>query len=401
MEAPESAHPLEFRLLAKLHDRLFLQLERERKFLHTQKLNELVAAHDVVLLDATLLRECLKFNEAERLHGGPCPKFRAGIKSVFMTMDLAIFIGSTLAALLMVGYTYLESRLDDLKANWIQYRCNPLYMPFAGLVGVDVAGNFTRCTMKSFQDYLGFILDPIQHLFATFLGMFASIANSLQGLRAAFNGIRNGFLAVVTQIYGKLNNTMTAMQYLMIRIRTVMMRTMGIFAIMVNMFKVGTKSGESVINGPVGQTLSFLCFHPDTPVVLEGGLSIRMGVVSPGDRLADGSRVVATYLLNGYGEVLYDYRGVLLTGSHRLLDGRRIDECPDAIRTEEVTPFLACLETDTGQIRIGDIVFRDFELAHWFSDESHHIATLGEEVVGQVVGLRRSQTTWEVLAVEM
>ena len=310
-------------------------------------------------------------------------------------MDLVIFVVATVVAFLIATYFYILSRLDDLKQRWVEYRCNPLYMPFAGLVGVDVAGNFTRCTMRSFQDYTGFILDPINHLFGSFLQMFQSIADSLQSMRHMFNGIRNGFLGIVSQIFGKMANTMSQFQYLTTRIRTVMMRMMGIFAIMIHILNTGVASGKSVVNGPVGQTIRFfdqLCFDADQPIQLAGGAQIRMSEVMVGDTLADGGTVLSTYLFVGHGTILYDYKGVRVTGSHRLADGRFVRDLPEAIPMQSV-PQLVCLDTTTGHILVGGVLFKDFERER----TPLHAVALGQSADGRVMGLRRSQTGWEVL----
>ncbi len=139
-------------------------------------------------------------------------------------------------------------------------------------------------------------MDPINQLFGTFLQMFQKIADALQSIRAAINGVRDGFLGIVTMIFGKLSNTLSQMHYLMIRIRTVFMRLMGTFAILVNLVNVGVASGGSVINGPVGQTIRFfdqLCFDSEQVIRTQKGKSKLMREVRVGDILEDGSKVTA------------------------------------------------------------------------------------------------------------
>ena len=43
----------------------------------------------------------------------------------------AVLIGPLLI-LGVIGYTYVQANLENLRDNWVQYRCNPMYMPFAG-----------------------------------------------------------------------------------------------------------------------------------------------------------------------------------------------------------------------------------------------------------------------------
>lgn len=312
-------------------------------------------------------------------------------------MDLLIVVSATLTAILAVGYWLMVARLDEIRENWIQYRCNPLYMPFAGMVGQDVASNFTKCTMKSFQDYAGFIMDPIQTLFGTFLKMFSSIAESLQSMRQMFAGIRNGFLGIVSMIFGKLANTMAAMQYLMIRIRTVFMRVAGIMQGMMNIATAGVQTGRSVVNGPIGKTISFLCFAPETQVKLLDASSAPIAHLHVGDVLTDGSVVTGKYYLSGQGETLYSYRGVLVTGSHRLEDGSFVSDQPDAILTTQRRSTLVCLDTDTGLIPINDVLFRDFE-ADSFLNVFKFVKMYERIEAGCAIsGVRQRADGWEVL----
>ena len=314
-------------------------------------------------------------------------------------MDLVIFVVATLTAVLAVCYTMILARLDEIKENWVQYRCNPMYMPFASFVGVDTAGNFMRCTTKSFQDYAGFILDPINQLFGTFLGMFSSIADSLNSMRSMFNGIRTAFLGIVTMIFGKLANTMASMQYLMIRIRTVFLRVSGVMFSMMNIMNTGISSGKSVINGPIGKTISFLCFAPETRVLLNDGRMKEMSAVSIGDVLKGGHTVTGTYVLIGNDSQLFHLGDVLVTGSHRLASGLRVDECPDSILTMAKRSLLYCLDTDTGILPLANgMEFLDFE----FDSPQNPFEAVRLEEMGAfnflgIAGLRRRAGIWEVL----
>jgi hypothetical protein len=73
-------------------------------------------------------------------------------------MDTAIVVITTLVAVGASLYMFALNNIKDLKDNWAEYRCNPAYMPLAGMVGQDPFKNFNDCTMKSFQDYTGFVI---------------------------------------------------------------------------------------------------------------------------------------------------------------------------------------------------------------------------------------------------
>jgi hypothetical protein len=48
--------------------------------------------------------------------------------------DVCISIGLVIATLLITGYSSYQSVMAQVKTNWNQHRCNPIYMPFAGII---------------------------------------------------------------------------------------------------------------------------------------------------------------------------------------------------------------------------------------------------------------------------
>ncbi len=90
----------------------------------------------------------------------------------------------------------------------------------------------------------------------------------------------------------------------MTRIRTVFMRLVGVFAILVNVMNTGIASGKSVMNGPIGKTIGFfdsLCFDANQLVTLHCGRRVSMRDVRVGDVLENGARVNAIYVFSGDG----------------------------------------------------------------------------------------------------
>ena len=83
-------------------------------------------------------------------------------------METAVIAIAAVVSVCVTLYLFALSQVSFLKKNWPKYRCHPLYMPMAGMVGQDVAANFTKCTMKGFHDYAGFIMDPIMSQFSTY-----------------------------------------------------------------------------------------------------------------------------------------------------------------------------------------------------------------------------------------
>jgi hypothetical protein len=60
-------------------------------------------------------------------------------------------------------------------------------------------------------------------------------------------------MMVFQMVFGKIQNLMSSMQYLMIRIRTLMGRIVGVFASVIYAFYAGEQTAEAAKNSPIGK----------------------------------------------------------------------------------------------------------------------------------------------------
>jgi hypothetical protein len=173
-------------------------------------------------------------------------------------MEAIIFAVVTTGSIIAASYLFAMSQLSFLKKNWVQYRCNPIYMPMASLVGQDVVTNFTQCTIKGFHDYLGFIMDPVMAELSVVTDGVSEIADGMDEMRTTMSSVRGGFLGILGTVFGKIQNLMSQTQYTIIRMRTLMARIIGVLMSFVYIFYGGMETGSSVMNGPIGKTVQML-----------------------------------------------------------------------------------------------------------------------------------------------
>jgi hypothetical protein len=165
---------------------------------------------------------------------------------------MLLFITITLGAIIISSLFYGYANVKYLKDHWSELRCNPMYMPLASYVGVDPFDNFVKCSTKSFGDYMSLAMDPIHSQMSMVGDGLGSITSVLSDMRGLFSSVRGGFAMVFQMVFGKISNLMSSMQYLMIRIRTIMARIVGVFASIVYASYAGEQTGESIWNGPIG-----------------------------------------------------------------------------------------------------------------------------------------------------
>ena len=168
-----------------------------------------------------------------------------------MILFILVTLATTLLSLMYIG----QAQVKYLKDHWSELRCNPFYMPMASVVGVDPMSNFMKCTNKSFGDYAGAAMDPLHGQMSIVGDSLSSISGALSDMRGLFSNVRGGFGMVFQMVFGKIANLMSSMQYLMIRIQTVMGRIVGVFATIVYSFYTGLETGQAINNGVPGKIM--------------------------------------------------------------------------------------------------------------------------------------------------
>jgi hypothetical protein len=280
-------------------------------------------------------------------------------------ISVLVVLFTTFVAIVVASYAYGMANLEEIKTNWVQYRCNPLYMPLAGMVGSDVSSNFMNCTLQSVNTYAGFVMDPIYNNFKILTDTIKMILNSMNSMRAAVNGASSGFLMVVQSVLGKLQNTFQVVIQLIGRTRTIMNRMIASFAILMNIVSSGVQTGQSVANGPIGKAGQFLqhCFDPDTQIRLLNNVKLRIADVEPGDVLSNGKVVKSTLEFDGMTTPMFSIDDIVVSGNHKIqYNGRwiRVEHHPHAVE-HTVCPRIFCLNVEGREFPIGMHVFKDYE----------------------------------------
>ncbi len=291
---------------------------------------------------------------------------------------LLVFAGMFVFSLLSVG-------LKNIKKEWPQYRCNPMAMPLAGQFGFDPMENFTYCITKMQSNAMGFFLEPIHYL----VGMMGDLGKDIMGavnmVRHVVAYIRGMVGNIVGDIFGVFMNLIIQIQTILIKIKDLASKLVGVMTAAMYIIGTSMKLGESIWAGEVGNILRTLCFKGTTPVTLKSGKKVAIKDISLGDTLINGSSVIGTLKLKGdksnpyykiWSRELEDY--IYVTGEHHILpneeDISNISKLDDdfenyikvcsydkAEKTNQHDPELYCLITSTHRIPIGEYTFWDWE----------------------------------------
>jgi hypothetical protein len=158
---------------------------------------------------------------------------------------ILIFVG-------MYFYNILAVGIKNIKDNWPVYRCNPSVMPFAGMFGHDVGSNFTYCIQNMQSDYMGYLLQPLNYLTSVQNNTMGTLMESIQDIRGFFNVIRNFITSIVQSIFGIFLNILIQMQFMLIKMKDMVGKVVGVMATMMYILQGTVMTMESTWAGPPG-----------------------------------------------------------------------------------------------------------------------------------------------------
>ncbi len=286
---------------------------------------------------------------------------------VLTLIIIIIFIG-------IYAFNTFSVGIDNIKKNWPLYRCNPTVMPFASWFGHDPIENFTYCIQNMQTSYMGNLLKPTNYAMSLMHNLIQGIMDDINWIRKKIENLVSNLMNIISSIMGTFVNIIIQFQKLIIKLKDTVSKVLGIVTTIVYLIDSGIKTGESTMAGPIGGTLRYLCFHPDTLLKTKTRNYIKMKDIEIGDVLDKNRKVIATMKLKGsahepfyklYSTELNDY--IYVTGGHLIQDpiSNEFIHVRDMKNAELCcsmdNSLMSCLITDDHLIEIGEYLFWDWE----------------------------------------
>lgn len=284
--------------------------------------------------------------------------------------------------LLIVVMMYFKSA-QEIKENWPKYRCNPPYWVFSE----DISKDFTFCVQNTQMNLMGYMMQPFTSLISSLTTVGGEFSENLNGIRTMVSVIRDFITSIVENIFGVFMNLVIEFQRMMLSMKDMMGKTIGIVVTLLYVLDGSLKTMTSAWKGPPGQMVQAIgsCFHPDTEIYLLGGGIVAMKDIPLGAYLwgINSGRVfsvmridnkfvpkpVKCYRIQGKGVNGAD---ILVTGEHYIWDNiidkyvkvKDYKNCDTKCAEDTHNPppdYFSCLITTDGKIPIGQCLFLDWE----------------------------------------
>ncbi len=300
-------------------------------------------------------------------------------------------------------YFFGQQFKEYLDENWTEIRCYPHILPFAGLSSKAEGFtffdktfiNFNICSYNVIKKMLELFTKPLIAVIIGLVNALKSMSTIINSFRSMSRVIRELYSALVESVYNRMGNTFAAFVYLQEKMKNMIKRQSAIFEVLMQFFTAMPFIFHSFSNGPIprfaywlshyfGVMVAFIaicilcivggpfvsmfacpvcafCFDGNTIIKTDKG-DIAIRDLEIGQSLKD-SIITGKIILKTDSYELYEYNGILVSGTHMVYDKNRWIRVKDisGIKSRIINTDLVCFTTNNNLLPINDILFRDYK----------------------------------------
>lgn len=149
--------------------------------------------------------------------------------------SVIIFIFMSLFVFIVFSYCKIMQTKEAIAEDWINQRCKPQNMLFAGLIthpeGVSAfqytSDNFQYCVQNILTNVTGYALQPFQNMISSLTQVFEGFSKSIQQIREVTNNVRNSFKNFSQDILSRILNVIIPIQKMFISLMDTFQKIQG------------------------------------------------------------------------------------------------------------------------------------------------------------------------------
>ena len=151
---------------------------------------------------------------------------------IFITLIFLIIIIYT------ITYLYIKLNISKIKKNWNNYKCNPNYIPFAGIINKPenmsafeyTKYNFDICSIQILKTISNNATKPITYFQNLIFSILKSISSSINLMRIVFNKMKINIIKITKSILSRIMNVILPFINMILNIRDLIAKINGVFA---------------------------------------------------------------------------------------------------------------------------------------------------------------------------
>lgn len=308
-------------------------------------------------------------------------------KGYFDKYGGSFFMTGLIISTFFIIYSYFHAKyqLNLLKQNWVQERCNPSVMPFAGLINAKpgtskldyTLDNFSNCSYTILKNITTDFLAPIHYSINIIITIFKDVEGAIQKIRTMIAQIRSQITKIVLTIMYKILNVLMPVRLLVMKMKDIFgksnaVMTTALFTGLSGLYTVYTLFSVFfkmilIFLGIIGGITTALLLNPFTIAIGEGLLAwwiliavpffiisivIKIYVASArdskmpsipgcfdkdtiigtkkitelkiGDKLSNNNYITGIFKIASEDIKMYNYYGVIVSETHRIFDNKNL-----------------------------------------------------------------------------
>ncbi|MAR49627.1 MAG: hypothetical protein CML42_00700 [Rhodobacteraceae bacterium] len=199
-------------------------------------------------MDNINIRNELFFEKMKKIYNKTSYWDLYGTSVLWMLLIKVIFI-------VIFVYFYFKTRLQPIRDDWVNMRCHPAVIPFAGFInspkGQNIfnytAMNFTFCVSNILGNIVGYFFTPIYKSLNIVLNSFDSIKATLDGMRVMMRWLIDQVILILDYILSMIMKLVHPIYMVLMKFQDSLNRAVGILSIIINVIIAGLYSLTSIL----------------------------------------------------------------------------------------------------------------------------------------------------------
>ncbi len=313
------------------------------------------------------------------------------IDTVYIVSVVIIFLIATI-------YLIINKKKKEINSNWDEYRCKPYIIPFAGLLGKDTLKNYRYCSWSIIRTFFVQLTKPLTLVYGIIFKNMSNMRDTLNNMRRYIYSVRKFIMNYIEDLMSRLEDFTATIRYTLIKVNTILQKNNAVLQVYKNMGKVMAYMllwirniirpiilsiimwgmamswilwwifpAFSEIMGTLaaGAGLVYVCFSPDTKVMLSDGTNKMISEIMIGEQLYGNNNFVEGIIKSKVNKNnLFIIHGTIVTGDHPIsYKGEWIKTSQHPIAKKIITnrfQYLYCLITTEHIIYTKDDIFTDY-----------------------------------------
>jgi hypothetical protein len=186
-----------------------------------------------------------------------------GTDVLITVLILAITLG-------IVSFSTYKAIINELKDNWNTNKCNPIVMPFAGLImpvpgqsaGETTFENFNYCIQQDMSAIFQIIMMPFEFILYLTIAFLDMVLELILALIELLNWIKNQLSELFEEMYNKIVNFIIPVIEIVVHVRDMLGKINGIITTalftMMNIYNLTVSGLLNIINILIGLLIALI-----------------------------------------------------------------------------------------------------------------------------------------------